>query len=205
MSPPVPAAPDTAPLSQSFRRAPMPGRAADRHRRLTMPAPGRFSRYEPRSRRQDEISAGTRLGRDAAQNRPLRAGRDRGIAARSGSPPARPACSRPGRSQTPHTPAGTFPAPGPRVPARPRRRAARLATPRPGRAAWPQGTRGGQHPRLFTSRYDARRLLLIAPLPGTDPPPRSGGFTAMLRIPATAARSGYRRGTSRPVQRSCTT
>ena len=92
-------------------------------------------------------------------------------ARRSGrSPPATPACSRPCRSRTPHTPAGRSPAPGLRAPARPRPLAARPATPRPSRAAWPPGTRGGQHPRLFTSTYDARRLFLIAPRPGSVSP-----------------------------------
>src|SRR5262249_31463645 len=38
-------------------------------------------------------------------------------------------------------------------------------TPPPGVAAWPPGKRDGQHPRLFTSRYDARCLILIASQP----------------------------------------
>src|SRR5262249_23464695 len=93
---------------------------------------------------------------------------------RSGrSRPATPARSRPARNRTRRRPAGRFPALGPRDPAHPRRRAAPPGTPRPGAAAWRPGTRGGQHPRLVTSTYDARRLFLIASRPG-DLVPASG-------------------------------
>src|SRR5690348_2868884 len=183
-----PGAPGPAPCpAGTLAPAPPPGRCTRPHppaRRTPAAAPaaapgtatpprrpGRRSPHPPRPPRPPHRLRGATATPPAGPGRaPPTAAAGGGAPAtgpRSGrSPPATPACSRPGRSRTRRRPAGRFPALGPPGPAPPRPPAAPPATPRPGKGAWRPGTRGGQHPRLFTSRYDARRLLLIAPQPG---------------------------------------